>query len=226
MAMHGTIAAFSSAQETWTVYVEGLEQFFAANKIEDADQQRAIALFSVYGPATYRLTRNLVSPKKPTEFKFAELIDIVQQHHDLTPSLIVQQFSFNSRTRRAGESIAAYVAELHQLAEHCKYDTTLNDMLRDWLVCGVDGSQMQQRLLAEPQLTFDEAFEIAMTYQFQSPSNSLLVAALLLNSAIHRGPVGLQSISFQDLRREECSKQRSLPQDLLLLCYLFLYLAK
>ena len=90
MAMHGTIAAFSSAQETWTVYVEGLEQFFAANKIEDADQQRAIALFSVYGPATYRLTRNLVSPKKPTEFKFAELIDIVQQHHDLTPSLIVQ----------------------------------------------------------------------------------------------------------------------------------------
>ena len=37
MATHGTIAAFFSSQETWTVYVECLEQYFAANKIEDPD---------------------------------------------------------------------------------------------------------------------------------------------------------------------------------------------
>ena len=54
MATHGTIAAFSNLQETWTVYIEHLQQYFAANKIEDADQQRAI-LLSICGPATYRL---------------------------------------------------------------------------------------------------------------------------------------------------------------------------
>ena len=129
MAMHGTIVAFSSSQETWTVYVERLEQYFAANKIEDTDQQRAI-LLSVYGPATYWLICNLVLPKRPTEFKFAELIYIVRQHHNPKPSPIVQRFHFNSRTRRAGESITAYVAELHQLAEHCEYGTTLNDVTR------------------------------------------------------------------------------------------------
>ena len=91
MATHGTIAAFSSLQEIWTVYVEHLQQHLAANKIEDADQQRAI-LLSICGPATYRLIRNLVSPKKPTEFKIADLIDIVQKHHDPKPSLIMQRF--------------------------------------------------------------------------------------------------------------------------------------
>ena len=161
MATHGTIAAFSSSQETWTVYVERLEQYFAANKIENADQQRAI-LLSVCGPATYRLIRNLVSPKKPTEFKIDELIDIVRKHHDPKPSAIVQRFHFNSRNRHTGESIAAYVAQLRQLAEHCEYGTTLNDMLRDRLVCGVDDLRIQRRLLAEPQLTFDKAFEIAV----------------------------------------------------------------
>ena len=160
MATHGTIAAFSSSQETWTVYVERLEQYFAANKIENADQQRAI-LLSVCGPATYRLIRNLVSPKKPTEFKIDELIDIVRKHHDPKPSAIVQRFRFNSRNRHTGESIAAYVAQLRQPAEHCEYGTTLNDMLRDRLVCGVDDLRIQRRLLAEPQLTFDKAFEIA-----------------------------------------------------------------
>ena len=65
MTAHGTISEFSSAQETWTSYVERLEQYLAANKVEDADQHRAI-LLSVCGPATYRLIHNLASPKKPT----------------------------------------------------------------------------------------------------------------------------------------------------------------
>ena len=103
MATHGTIAAFSNLQETWTVYIEHLQQYFAANKIEDADQQRAI-LLSVCGPASYRLIHNLVSPKKPTEFKIADLIDIVQKHHDPKPSVIVQRFRFNGRNCRTGES--------------------------------------------------------------------------------------------------------------------------
>ena len=53
LAMYGTISSFSSSQETWTVYMERLEKYFAA-KIEDADQQRSV-LLSVCGPATYWL---------------------------------------------------------------------------------------------------------------------------------------------------------------------------
>ena len=50
----GTISEFSSAQESWTVYVEHLVQYLAANKIEKPDQQQAL-LFSVCGPAIYWL---------------------------------------------------------------------------------------------------------------------------------------------------------------------------
>ena len=95
MAYLGTISEFSSGQETWTAYVERLVQYLAANKVEDADQQRAV-LLSVCGPATYRLIRNLVSPKKPTELKFAEIVEIVQKHHDPKPSVIIQRYRFNS----------------------------------------------------------------------------------------------------------------------------------
>jgi len=76
MVAHGAISEFSSAQETWTSYVEGLQQYLAANKVEYANQQRAI-LLSVCGPATYRLIRNLVSPKKPMELKFQDIVDLV-----------------------------------------------------------------------------------------------------------------------------------------------------
>ena len=67
----------------------------------------------------------------------------MQQRHDPKPSAIMQQFCFTSRTCCTGESIAAFLAELCQLAEHCECGTTLNDMLRDQLVSGVDDFQMQ-----------------------------------------------------------------------------------
>ena len=81
MAAHGTISEFSSAQQTWTSYIECLKQYLAANKVEDADQHRAI-LLSICGPVTYWLIRNLASPKKPTELKFQDIVDLITKHYD------------------------------------------------------------------------------------------------------------------------------------------------
>ena len=106
----GIVSEFSSNQETWTTYVERLVQYLEANKIEDADQQRAV-LLSVCGAATYRLIHNLVSPKKPTELNFSKIVEIVKKHHYPKPSVIVQHYCFNLCNRRSGESVAAYVAE-------------------------------------------------------------------------------------------------------------------
>ena len=39
------------------------------------------------------------------------------------------------------------------MAEHCNFQATLDDMLRDRLVCGVTDGCLQRRLLAEPELT-------------------------------------------------------------------------
>ena len=36
-------------------------------------------------------------------------------------------------------------------------------MLQDRLVCGIDDPKVQRRLLAEPDLSFDKAFELALT---------------------------------------------------------------
>ena len=64
------------------------------------------------------------------------------------------QFKFSTRCRRQGESIAKFVAELLQIAHHCGYEAILEDMLRDRLVCGVNDSRVQRRLLSESDLTF------------------------------------------------------------------------
>ena len=57
--------------------------------------------------------------------------------------------------------MAAFVAELRQLSEHCEFGTTLEDLIRDRLVCGVANSSIQRRLLAEQNLTLKQAHDLA-----------------------------------------------------------------
>ncbi|XP_041379597.1 uncharacterized protein K02A2.6-like [Gigantopelta aegis] len=77
-----------------------------------------------------------LSPQKPSEKTFDELVKLVQEHHQPPPSVTVQRFAFHSRTRKEGKSIANFVAHLRELLEHCQFGDTLNDMLRDRLICG------------------------------------------------------------------------------------------
>ena len=56
---------------------------------------------------------------------------------------------------------ATFVAELRSLAEFCNFGGTLEVMIRDRIVCGINDTAVQKRLLAEPGLTYAKAVEIA-----------------------------------------------------------------
>ena len=109
----------------------------------------------------YQLIRNLLAPAKPTDKTFTQIVEAVEQHLQPRPSVIVQRFNFHSRSHHADENISTYIAELHKLLEYCAFGDTLNDMLRDRLVCGINDQRLQRRLLAEPTLTFEKAWELA-----------------------------------------------------------------
>ena len=140
---------------------------------------RAI-LLSVCGPSTYWLIHNLTSPEKPTDKSYSALVKLLKDHFNPKPSVIVQQFRFNTRYRKTGEAVATVVAELRRLTEFCEFGPNLSEMLRDRLVCGIGDSRIQKRLLAEPNLTLDKALELALAQesaeqnaaQLQTPSQT------------------------------------------------------
>ena len=51
------------------------------------------------------------------------------------------------------------------LAQKCNFGDTLDNMLRDRLVCGVNCDQIQRRLLSEAKLTFARAMEMAQSLE-------------------------------------------------------------
>ena len=83
---------------------------------------------------------------------------MLEQHYSPTPSEIVK---FYSRSRMPGESVANFIAQLRSLAQHCNYGASLEIILRDRLVCGINDDSIQKRLLGESNLTYKKAVELA-----------------------------------------------------------------
>ena len=58
-----------------------------------------------------------------------------------------------------------FVAQLPKLSECCQFGDQLEEMLRDWLVCGCQEKQLQQTLLPHQELAFDSAFKMALAME-------------------------------------------------------------
>ena len=164
--IHGTVGEFDPTREDWSAYSgsaysERLQQYFEANDVADAGKQRAV-LLSGCGLSTYKLIRNLVAPRKPRDCSFAELTEAVRNHHKPRPPIIVQRFTCS---RKQGDSVASFVAELRRLTEHCDFGVTLEDMLRDRLVYGINEPTLQRRLLAQDKLMFKTALKVSQAWE-------------------------------------------------------------
>ena len=108
------------------------------------------------------MLRSLVGSAAEINAKsFEELVGVLKEHYDPRPSVIVQHYKFNTRTRNDSEAVPQFLADLRSLAEYCDYSATLDDMLRDRQVYGVRNKHVQKRLLAEKDLTFAKAKELA-----------------------------------------------------------------
>ena len=144
-------------------------------------------LLSVIGPRTFKLLRNLLTPDKPGDKSYAELVKVLTDHFSPKPSEIMQRSKFYSRSRKPGESISTFVAELRATAEYCNFGTSLNAMIRDRVVCGINEDAIQKRLLAEGDtLTLTKALSLAQAYETAVKDATTLLPSNASPQQIHR----------------------------------------
>ncbi|KAL7854700.1 hypothetical protein SRHO_G00168900 [Serrasalmus rhombeus] len=159
----GSIGPFDASVEQWSSYTERFDYFVLANGIEG---DKIVPTFlSVMGPKTFNLLRSLVQPAKPGSKTYETIVEILSGHFSPKPLIIAERFRFHKRSQEEGESIANFVAALKGLAEHCAFDTVLNDTIRDRLVCGLRSEAIQKRLLTEHTLTLEKAIEISTSIE-------------------------------------------------------------
>ena len=67
---------------------------------------------SLVGPAVYKLVQNLVSPKKPKDCSYDELILASQTHYKPKTNVVYERFKFYNRSQGSNETNAEFAAGL------------------------------------------------------------------------------------------------------------------
>eukprot|EP00731_Ephydatia_muelleri_P015649 Em0009g73a len=116
-------------------------------------------------------SRYLVQRLWSSDKTFEEIVKLVRDHLTPPSSCIVRRFYFNSRFHKETETVGQFVAELRRLSEYCEFGGSLDEMLRDRLVCGLRDVRVERRLITEPKLTFTKAFKLAQAAELAEKSS-------------------------------------------------------
>ena len=155
----GSIGNFDASVEDFESYCSRVDLYFIANNVTD---KRVVPTFlTLVGPKVYGLAKNLLSPKDPADCTYDEIKTALRTHFKPKVILIYERFKFHSRSQKPSESVSDFIAALKELAHTCEFGATLNDMLRGRFVTGLSNAKTQHTLLAEADLTFARAVEIA-----------------------------------------------------------------
>ena len=109
-------------------------------------REKVAICLSTMGPAAYHTLANFLAPSTPAQKNYSILIQSMEKFYSPKPSVIVQRYQFYSCFRKPDESTATFVAELRCLAKDCNFGQTLQENLRERLVCGVNDQVYQKRL--------------------------------------------------------------------------------
>ncbi|XP_043243629.1 uncharacterized protein K02A2.6-like isoform X2 [Amphibalanus amphitrite] len=208
----GKIEEFHQGQDNWEEYAERLDQFFVANDIQDDAKKRAILLSSM-GARTYGTVRSLLSPKKTNEVTYVMIVETLSKQFCPPTSVTVARYRFFSCCRVQSESVQEFVARLRQLSRDCKFESFLDQMIRDRLVCGVNSDPIQRRLLAEAELTLPQAIKIAVATETAGQNLQELagagqpVVSATGETAVNRVRTGPSASQRTSQERHNASKQ-------------------
>lgn len=159
----GKVREFVIKSGNWSLYVERLEMYFKVNKVED--DLKLPTLISFMGEEAYELLSTLASPLKPSDLSYSRAVEILAAHLQPKPSILAERYKFRLRRQLTHESIADYVTELKKLAKYCEFKSTLDDNLRDQLVCGLKSEMIRQKLFAEENLPYNKAVSLALSLE-------------------------------------------------------------
>ena len=94
---------------------------------------KGTTFLSTIGLTAYYALGNLLTPGKPFEKSYDDLVTVMKSFYCPKPSVIIQRYRFYSHFRQNEESVSIFVAKLRNLAKDCEFGEGLEENLRDKL---------------------------------------------------------------------------------------------
>ncbi|XP_075534013.1 uncharacterized protein LOC142567699 [Dermacentor variabilis] len=152
---------FEEGKDKWKPYLIKVEAYFEANAIEDSTKKRAL-LVAALNTHTIQVLAGKVAPRKPNALTYEEVVEVLSEHYSPKRHEITESYKFFSRCQAEGEPVNEFLVDIRRIADNCNFGSALDRMLRDRIVCGIRSGALQKQLLAQRELTLQDAEAMAL----------------------------------------------------------------
>ncbi|XP_075550253.1 uncharacterized protein LOC142583647 [Dermacentor variabilis] len=152
---------FEEGKDKWKPYLIKVEAYFEANAIEDSTKKRAL-LVAALNTHTIQVLAGKVAPRKPNALTYEEVVEVLSEHYSPKRHEITESYKFFSRCQAEGEPVNEFLVDIRRIADNCNFGSALDRMIRDRIVCGIRSGALQKQLLAQRELTLQDAEAMAL----------------------------------------------------------------
>ncbi|XP_075721992.1 uncharacterized protein LOC142765218 [Rhipicephalus microplus] len=159
---HQQLPDFDDKKDNWKAYVIKAEAYFEATGGTESARKRTL-LGAASSTRTVQILSGRIAPKKPNSLEYEDVVKALDEFFDPKRHVIAESFRFFNRCQLDGESVQKFITEIHRIADNWDFDTMLDRMLRDRIVCGIRSSALQKQMLTKKDMTLEDAETMALT---------------------------------------------------------------
>lgn len=150
MHMAGNVA------ENWIFWKKRFLNYIKAAEITKKEEATQCALLlHLIGPEGNRIYSTFVFAQNETD-KLAPLIKKFDDHFLPRENTSFERYKFFIM-RQNGSTIEQFVTALRDQANKCKFDQLKDGLIKCMLICGVNSTEMREKLLEDDSLTLEQA---------------------------------------------------------------------
>ena len=133
----------------WSKWIRRFERFRVVSGIDQQSEEAQMntMIYSMGNQADDTLRSFRLTDEDAKKYKVVE--DKFDLHFVKKRNVIFERARFNQRKQEDGELV--------ELAEHCSYGVSHNEMIRDRLVVGIKDAKLSEKLQLDPDLTLEKA---------------------------------------------------------------------
>ncbi|KAK3745993.1 hypothetical protein QZH41_005776 [Actinostola sp. cb2023] len=149
--------------ENWRRWIQQFRLYLnATGRDKKSEEMQCSTLLTVAGEDAVEVY-NTFELNEAEQKKIELLISKFEQYCTPKKNVTFERHIFNTRNQVDSENIDTYVTELRKLAKSCEFAQLQGSLIKDHIVCGIQSSEVKERLLREEDLTLEKALTICCT---------------------------------------------------------------
>jgi hypothetical protein len=140
-----TIEHFDRKISKWSRWVERFELTRDLSGI--AEDKKKSLLLHWMGQEAYNVLCDKLSPTKPINSTYKNIVDTLEKYFDPKPIEVVENFKFHKRYQLENESVDEFIVTLRKMASTCNFGDYLDTALRNQFVFGLKNAGAQKDVL-------------------------------------------------------------------------------